>query len=103
MTGAARGIGLAIAKSLAARGHRVLLTDLDGDAVEHAAHAVGPSAWGVAQDVRDAVSHDAVAALRWSEVGWRCGSTMPGSCMRVTAGSSRLRSSPRHSTSMCVE
>lgn len=63
VTGAARGIGVAIASSLVARGHRVLLTDLDGEAVERAAYTVGSGAWGVAQDVRDAASHATVAAL----------------------------------------
>jgi short-subunit dehydrogenase len=63
VTGAARGIGLAIAKSLAARGHRVLLTDLNGEAAERVARTIGPGAWGVAQDVRNAASHDAVTAL----------------------------------------
>ena len=37
VTGAGRGIGLAIAKALAAQGHRVLITDVDGDAAQRAA------------------------------------------------------------------
>jgi short-subunit dehydrogenase len=48
---------------LAARGHQVLLTDLDGDAVDQAAHTVGDSAWGTVQDVGDPSSHQTVAAL----------------------------------------
>lgn len=62
VTGAGRGIGLEIARVLAERGHRVLLTDVDGDAAAAAADQVGHGAWAVAQDVRDAASHDAVAA-----------------------------------------
>ncbi|MUL67236.1 short-chain dehydrogenase [Mycobacterium sp. CBMA 234] len=62
VTGAARGIGLAIAKALAAQGHRVLITDVDGDAAQRAAEVVGRGAWGVAQDVRDVASHQAIAA-----------------------------------------
>jgi NAD(P)-dependent dehydrogenase (short-subunit alcohol dehydrogenase family) len=33
VTGAARGFGREIARRLVARGHRVLITDLDADAV----------------------------------------------------------------------
>lgn len=62
VTGAAQGIGLAIAKALAACGHRVLLTDINGAAVDRAADTVGHGAWGIAQDVRDAASHHSVAA-----------------------------------------
>jgi short-subunit dehydrogenase len=41
----------------------VLLTDLDGEAVEQAAHTVGRGAWGTVQDVRNTSSHHTVAAL----------------------------------------
>lgn len=63
VTGAGRGIGLAIAKALAAQGHRVLITDVDGDAAQRAAETVGRGAWGVAQDVRDVAGHQGIAAL----------------------------------------
>ena len=41
ITGAARGLGLAIAQALAAQGHRISLWDRDGTAVEAAAQALG--------------------------------------------------------------
>ena len=63
VTGAGRGIGLAIAKALAAQGHRVLITDVDGDAAQRAAETVGRGAWGLAQDVRDVAGHQGIAAL----------------------------------------
>jgi short-subunit dehydrogenase len=62
VTGAARGLGLAIAKQLHDRGHAVLMTDLDGDTVQEAARTVGPNAWGRAQDVRVADGHNEIAA-----------------------------------------
>ncbi|GAB2977468.1 SDR family NAD(P)-dependent oxidoreductase [Nocardioides montaniterrae] len=62
VTGAGRGIGLAVAHRLADRGHRVLVTDVDSDAAAEAAEAIGRGAWSLAQDVRDAASHDEVAA-----------------------------------------
>lgn len=65
VTGAARGLGEAIAVELAARGARVLLADLDGDAAEGAAAAIrdsGGEAESVALDVADwAAVHQAVA------------------------------------------
>lgn len=61
VTGAGRGIGLAFAHRLADAGHRVVLTDVDGDAAERAAAAVGRGAVGVQQDVRDIASHRKVA------------------------------------------
>ncbi|GAB4002080.1 SDR family NAD(P)-dependent oxidoreductase [Nocardioides ultimimeridianus] len=62
VTGAGRGIGLALAHRLAAAGHRVVLTDLDEQVVTAAAAEVGRGAIGLVQDVRDASSHRAVAA-----------------------------------------
>jgi NAD(P)-dependent dehydrogenase (short-subunit alcohol dehydrogenase family) len=55
-------MGLETARRLAARGYRVLMTDLDETAVSNAAEEVGQGAWGMAQDVRDPDSHRRVAA-----------------------------------------
>jgi short-subunit dehydrogenase len=60
ITGAARGIGLATAKLLAAQGARVCLTDLDAELVREAATQVGGGAEGFALDVTD---HDAFTAV----------------------------------------
>jgi 2-dehydro-3-deoxy-L-rhamnonate dehydrogenase (NAD+) len=51
VTGAARGIGLAIASRLAADGARVALLDLDGAAAEAAAKKIGGGAIAIAADV----------------------------------------------------
>lgn len=61
VTGAARGIGRGIAELLIARGHHVVITDVDAEAVLQTAAEIG-AAEGVAQDVRDPASHAAVAA-----------------------------------------
>ncbi len=70
VSGAARGIGLGIARALACTGHRVALADLDADGA--AASAVGlPDAIGVPLDVADLDSWlAAVAAVvaRWGRV-----------------------------------
>jgi NAD(P)-dependent dehydrogenase (short-subunit alcohol dehydrogenase family) len=61
ITGGARGLGLATAKALAARGARVALGDLDGDLAlaEAAALPGGPHAgWGL-----DVTDHDAFRAF----------------------------------------
>ncbi|MBS1879802.1 MAG: SDR family oxidoreductase [Actinobacteria bacterium] len=71
VTGAARGIGLAIARELHARGARVALGDLDASEVERAAADLSPtgeSALGAAVDVRDRAQLAALVALaeeRW--------------------------------------
>jgi len=51
VTGAARGIGLAIATRLAADGLRVALLDQDGDGVEAAARSIGRGALALVGDV----------------------------------------------------
>ncbi len=58
VTGAAQGIGLAIARALAEAGASVLLTDMDSS-VEEAAATIGPRAAARVVDVRD---EDALAA-----------------------------------------
>ena len=60
VTGAARGIGRAVAELLVARGHAVVVTDVDGEAARRTADEIGAAA-GLAQDVRDEGSHRAVA------------------------------------------
>jgi 3-oxoacyl-[acyl-carrier protein] reductase len=51
VTGAAQGIGLAIARQLAAYGATVVLGDVDGDKTREAAKSVGGRALGVAMNV----------------------------------------------------
>lgn len=53
ITGGARGIGLEIARILAAKGHRLALADLDAGPVAEAAASLGPPARGSRLDVRD--------------------------------------------------
>ena len=61
VTGAARGIGRAVAAQLVRRGYRVVITDLDADQARRTAQEVG-AAEGLAQDVREESSHAEVAA-----------------------------------------
>jgi NAD(P)-dependent dehydrogenase (short-subunit alcohol dehydrogenase family) len=61
VTGAGRGLGLAIVRQLARRGHAVLVTDLDGEAAARAAGELGGSAWSTPLDVRDPEACRAVA------------------------------------------
>ena len=63
VTGAGRGLGLEIARSLAGRGLTVHVTDLDADAAERAAGEIGAGAFASALDVRDpdaclAIAHE---------------------------------------------
>jgi len=59
VTGAARGIGFAIASRLATDGSRVALLDLDGAAAEAAAKKIGGGAISLAADVTKAADVDA--------------------------------------------
>jgi NAD(P)-dependent dehydrogenase (short-subunit alcohol dehydrogenase family) len=70
VTGAGRGLGLEIARRLAARGLQVNVTDIDGEAANAAAEQLGGAAWGSVLDVRDAAACRRIAA----EAGERGGS-----------------------------
>ncbi|GAQ51399.1 SDR family oxidoreductase [Streptomyces acidiscabies] len=54
VTGAANGIGAAVAERAIALGHRVMLTDVDEDAVLARARALGPRTAACALDIRSA-------------------------------------------------
>lgn len=69
ITGAARGIGLATARILAARGHRIVMSDIDGDLAASEATAIGSSASGFALDVTDREAFREHLASVESEVG----------------------------------
>jgi 3-oxoacyl-[acyl-carrier protein] reductase len=69
VTGAARGIGLAITERLAAEGARVALVDRD-PAVEGAAKRLGPHALGIVADVTRTADVDA-AVKRAHDAGGR--------------------------------
>jgi len=60
VTGAARGIGRSIAELMVRRGHRVVITDVNGAAVRRTADEIGAVA-GLEQDVTDEASHRLVA------------------------------------------
>lgn len=71
VTGAARGIGLAIAERLAAEGALVALVDADADALREAAAALGEGALALHADVSDEEALRAAveqAVARWSRL-----------------------------------
>jgi len=72
VTGAASGMGLAIARHLSARGDRVALLDLDGDGAARAAaglRASGALAVGAQVDVSDRAAVDAALEAVRAELG----------------------------------
>jgi NAD(P)-dependent dehydrogenase (short-subunit alcohol dehydrogenase family) len=72
VTGAASGIGLGIARSLAADGHAVALLDRNGDGAEAGAAALrdgGTNAIGLEVDVADRDSVDAAVGQARDELG----------------------------------
>jgi 2-hydroxycyclohexanecarboxyl-CoA dehydrogenase len=72
VTGAASGMGLAIARQLAARGDRVALLDLQGEAVLRAAESLGETgarAIGAEVDVTDRAAVDAALEKVRAELG----------------------------------
>ncbi len=62
VTGAGRGLGLEIARRLAARGLAVNVTDVDAESARRAAEEIGAGAWASELDVRDAEACCEVAA-----------------------------------------
>ncbi|HEY1585622.1 MAG TPA: 3-oxoacyl-[acyl-carrier-protein] reductase [Polyangia bacterium] len=66
ITGGARGIGRATAQAFAAEGARVIVADVDADATEATARALGGGAIGLAVDVADPQSVKAVVATALS-------------------------------------
>jgi 3-oxoacyl-[acyl-carrier protein] reductase len=71
VTGAARGIGLAIAARLASQGARVALLDLDGAAAEAAARKLGGEILAIAADVSRTADVDAAVRRvveRWGRL-----------------------------------
>jgi NAD(P)-dependent dehydrogenase (short-subunit alcohol dehydrogenase family) len=68
VTGAANGIGRAIADRLTADGFRVVIADIDGDAAEKAASELD-GAVGVQQDVRDSAAARRVVELALQTFG----------------------------------
>ena len=62
VTGAANGIGLAMARRFLDSGLRVVLADRDSDALDVAVSQLGDGALGVPTDVADSASVDALAA-----------------------------------------
>jgi NAD(P)-dependent dehydrogenase (short-subunit alcohol dehydrogenase family) len=69
VTGAAQGIGLACAKALAADGYRVVMSDIQEDAVHAAAASVGQRAIGIRCDVADSADIERMFALVHKDVG----------------------------------
>lgn len=63
VTGAAHGIGLAIAERMATAGWRVLVADLDGDAAREAAASLGSDAGGALAQAVDVSDKQAVGAM----------------------------------------
>jgi NAD(P)-dependent dehydrogenase (short-subunit alcohol dehydrogenase family) len=61
VTGAGKGLGRRIAHMLAENGFLVLATDIDEQAANATADAIGEQCWAMRQDVRDPASHRTVA------------------------------------------
>ena len=79
VTGAAMGIGLAVAQRLAADGYHVVCVDWNAEALERALVGLGGEASAVAGDIGDWSTHERAADA--AEAAGRCarGSTTPAS------------------------
>jgi NAD(P)-dependent dehydrogenase (short-subunit alcohol dehydrogenase family) len=69
VTGAARGIGEAVARRLANEGARVLVTDLDEDGARRVAVSIGPAAVPLRLDVRDEQDWERGVGVAEKEMG----------------------------------
>jgi NAD(P)-dependent dehydrogenase (short-subunit alcohol dehydrogenase family) len=69
VTGAAGGIGLAVARALAERGARVCLADRHADGLDQVAASIGPDASAVVADVADVGKLEQVVAAVTHKVG----------------------------------
>ena len=69
VTGAARGIGRAIAQRLAAEGAQVAILDIDADGAQRTATEIGGSTIGLAVDVAQAASVDRAFAQVADQLG----------------------------------
>ena len=69
VTGAASGIGAAVARELAAGGARVMVADLHADAAEKLAAEIGSAAFAHAVDVSDPAAVEAMVAAAVAETG----------------------------------
>ena len=69
ITGAARGIGKAIAERYVKEGAKVVIADLNEEAADAAASALGPNAFALKLDVTDQASIDAMVAATVSKFG----------------------------------
>ena len=92
VTGAASGMGLAIARHLAARGHRVALLDVQGDAALRAAEGLGESgAIAVQADVTDRAAIEGALGEVRAKLG-------PVAIMVTSAGLDRFEAFPEITT-----
>ena len=69
ITGGARGIGLATAQALTARGARVALVDRDADELKSAAARLGPQALAIPADVTDQQAIEAAVTQAAEQFG----------------------------------
>jgi len=69
ITGGARGIGAATGRELVGRGARVVLADLDGDALAQTAHAMTPEPLAIELDVTDMAACEAAVERTVEEHG----------------------------------
>jgi acetoin reductase-like protein len=69
VTGAARGIGKAIAERYVKEGAKVVIADINHEGAKAVASALGPNAAGIRLDVTDQASIDAAVAATVSQFG----------------------------------